>query len=313
VVTASSTTKIARSLTRVEGVAVRENEPLSRHTSFGIGGPADLFVIPRHAEALRQVIRISTDEGIEPVVLGNGTNLIVRDQGIRGVVVRIAGPLNHVRTEETLAVAEAGATLASICFLCAQNGLAGLEFAAGIPGTLGGGLIMNAGANGGEMGDVTEWVEIARPDGSLVRLDGSALDFAYRHSSLKANDGAIVRAGLRLEPGNRTEIHRRLCDVIALRCAKQPVSLPSAGCIFKRPDDDYAGRLLEEAGAKGMRVGGAAVSRKHANFVVNLGGATAADVLKLIEAARERVYEKFGVTLEPEVCIVGEGPDQDAA
>lgn len=291
---------------------MRENEPLSRHTSFGIGGPADLFVVPRDAEALRQVIRISTDEGIEPVFLGNGTNLIVRDEGVRGVVVRVAGPLNHIRTEGTLAVVEAGATLASICFFCAQNGLAGLEFTAGIPGTLGGGLVMNAGANGGEMGDVTEWVEIAQPDGSLVSLEGSALDFEYRHSSLKGTNGAIVRAGLRLEPGDPAEIHRRLCDAIAVRCARQPVSLPSAGCIFKRPEDDYAGRLLEQAGAKDMRVGAAAVSRKHANFVVNLGGATAADVLKLIEAARERVYEKFGVTLEPEVCIVGGGPDQDA-
>jgi len=299
-------TRIAQRLARGEGVTVRENEPLARHTSFGIGGPADVLVIPRDIEAVRGIMRITSDAGLEPLFLGNGSNVIVRDEGVRGVVVKIAGTLGRITTEGRLAIIEAGATLASVCFFCAQKGLAGLEFAAGIPGTLGGGLIMNAGANGGEMGDITEWVEIAEPDGSVTRIGGTELDFQYRHSSLQGAEGAIVRAGLRLEPGDCGEIHRRLCDAIVLRCAKQPVSLASAGCIFKRPGADHAGRLLEEAGAKDMRVGNAAVSTKHANFVVNLGGATATEVLNLIEAARTLVYEKFGVMLEPEVCVVGE-------
>lgn len=303
---ASTATKLARDLARVEGVIVTEDELLSRHTSFGIGGPADVFVVPSDARVLGEAMRISSDAGIEPLILGNGTNLIVRDSGVRGVVVKIAGALDHIATEGSLAIVEAGATLGSVCFSCAQKGLAGMEFAAGIPGTLGGALVMNAGANGGEIGEVTKWVEIVTPDGSVTRLEREDLHFEYRQSSLKGAEGAVVRAALRLEPDQPTEIHRRLCDKIAVRCARQPVSLASAGCIFKRPNDDFAGRLLEEAGAKGMRVGDAAVSSKHANFVVNLGEATAADVLKLIENVRGLVYDKSGVVLEPEVCIVGE-------
>jgi len=282
-------TKLASELARIDGATVREHEPLAKHTSFGIGGPADVFVTPEDVRAVQELLRTTADAGVQPVILGNGSNTIVRDEGVRGVVIRIAGTLGRIDTEGTLAVVEAGATLASVCFSCAQEGLSGLEFAAGIPGTLGGALIMNAGA-------------------TITRIDGDAVDFQYRHSSLREVEGTIVRAGLRLEPGDPTEIHQGLCDTIALRCAKQPVSLPSAGSIFKRPGGDFAGRLLEEAGAKGMRVGNAAVSDKHANFVVNLGGATADDVLELIEAARDLVYKKFDVLLELEVCVLGEGP-----
>jgi len=303
---AGTLTKLTQRLSEIEGVVVREGEPLAHHTSFGIGGPADLLVTPSNVEALQGLMRVLTEAGVRPAILGNGSNTIVRDEGVRGVVIRIAGTLSRIHTEGTLAIVEAGATLASICFYCAQHGLAGLEFAAGIPGTLGGGLIMNAGANGGEMADITEWVELVEPDGTIKRLEAADIDFDYRHSSLRDEPGVIVRAGLRLQPCDSREVHQRLCDTIAVRCAKQPVSRPSAGCIFKRPLGDYAGRLLEEAGAKGMRVGSAAVSDKHANFMVNLGGATADDVLKLIEEARELVHDKFGVWLEPEVCVLGE-------
>ncbi len=188
------------------------------------------------------------------------------------------------------------------------GGLTGLEFAAGIPGTLGGALIMNAGANGGEIGDITEWVDVVTATGDVRRLTHDELDFGYRHSALRDLGAAVLRVGLCLAEGDAGQIHCRLCDTIALRCATQPVSSPSAGSIFKRPEGDYAGRLLEEAGAKGMRVGRAAVSTKHANFVVNLGGATASDVIRLIDAARALVYERFGVLLEPEVCFAGEDP-----
>ncbi len=300
------TCSLARRLARIPHLELREAEPLSRHTSFGIGGPADLLVIPQRPEALREVIREATNAGIQALYLGNGTNLIVRDGGIRGLVIRTSGGLSDIAVEGTAATVECGVSLARLCFLCGERGLAGLEFAAGIPGTMGGALVMNAGANGGEIGDLIEWVEVVTPDGSCKRITRRNLDFGYRSSALRDLGLSILRARLRLRPDDPVEIHRKLCDTMALRCAKQPVSRFSAGSIFKRPDGDYAGRLLDEAGAKGMRVGRAAVSTKHANFMVNLGGATASDVIGLIEAARELVYAEFGVLLEPEVCIVGE-------
>lgn len=297
---------LARELRRIPGLELKEDEPLYRHTSFGIGGPADLLAIPSTPEALCRALAATREAGVEPLILGNGTNLIVRDGGIRGVVIRVAGEMSTVEFEGTCVSVEAGASLAAVCLQCAHRGLSGLEFAAGIPGTIGGALIMNAGAYGGEIGDVTRWVEIATPDGTIERMDSSELSFGYRRSVLRDLGHVVVRACLGLEEGNASEIHAKMCDTMETRCAKQPVSSPSAGSIFKRPEGDYAGRLLEAAGAKGMCVGRAAVSSKHANFVVNLGGATAADVIGLIEAARDLVYEKFGVMLEPEVCVAGE-------
>jgi len=293
-------------LVRIPGLELRENEPLSRHTSFGIGGPADLLVIPSGPEALCAALAATYDAGIEPLLLGNGTNLIVRDGGIRGVVIRITTEMSALTFDGTRATVEAGASLATVCLQCARRGLSGLEFAAGIPGTIGGALIMNAGAYGGEIGDVTEWVEVATPDGRIERLSGPELSFGYRHSALRGLGRTVVRAGLRLQEGDPSDIHAALCDTMSTRCEKQPVSSPSAGSIFKRPEGDYAGRLLEAAGAKGLCVGRASVSKKHANFVVNLGGATASDVVRLIGAARELVHDKCDVWLEPEVCIVGE-------
>ena len=297
---------LVRRLRQIADLELKEDEPLSRHTSFGIGGPADLLLIPSTPEALCAALAATRDAGMTPLILGNGTNLIVRDGGIRGVVIRVAGEMSAVEFEDTSVIVEAGASLAAACLQCAHRGLSGLEFAAGIPGTMGGALIMNAGAYGGEIGDITEWVEVATADGSIERMDGSELSFGYRRSILREQGHVVVRASLRLCEGDPSEIHANLCDTMEMRCARQPVSSPSAGSIFKRPEGDYAGRLLEAAGAKGMRVGRAAVSTKHANFMVNLGGATAADVIGLIEAAREVVFEKFGVMLEPEVCITGE-------
>ncbi|MGC9317075.1 MAG: UDP-N-acetylmuramate dehydrogenase [Armatimonadota bacterium] len=301
-----TTRSLARRLATIPGLEIRESEPLSRHTSFGIGGPADVLAIPSSPLALTELVRTAAELAVGPLYLGNGTNLIVRDGGIRGLVVRMAGGLAGINVEGTMAVVEAGAPLASVCFQCARRGLAGLEFAAGIPGTLGGALIMNAGANGGEIGDITQWVEVVAPHGAIERLRSDELDFGYRRSALRQRGLAVLRAGLHLEPSDPELIHCRLCDAMAARCSTQPVSMPSAGCIFKRPQGDYAGRLLEEAGAKGMRVGGAAVSTKHANFVVNRGGATASDVIELIERVRDLVHDRFGIMLEPEVCITGE-------
>lgn len=297
---------LVRRLRRIPELELREHEPLSRHTSFGIGGPADLLLLPGSPEALCAALSAAHAEGIRPLILGNGTNLIVRDGGIRGIVIRVAGEMSGMEFEGTSATVEAGAPLAVACLQCARRGLAGLEFAAGIPGTIGGALIMNAGAYGGEIGDITEWVEIATADGSIERIDRDELSFGYRRSPLRELGHVVVRASLRLSEGDPSAIHANLCETMETRCARQPVSSLSAGSIFKRPEGDYAGRLLEAAGVKGMCVGRAAVSKKHANFVVNLGGATAADVIGLIEAARDIVYDKFGVVLEPEVCVTGE-------
>ncbi len=302
-----SARELAERLARISGIEIRRDEPLARHTSFGVGGPAEILAIPSTLEALSEIVRVATEMRIDPVYLGNGTNLIVRDGGVRGLVVRMAHGLTRIEVEDDVVIAEAGAPLASVCVTAAKHGLSGLCFAAGIPGSLGGALIMNAGANGGEIADVTEWVDVVLPDGAIERIAGSDLSFGYRASALRDRGLVVARAGLRLEPGGHAEqIHFELCDAMELRCAKQPVSMPSAGSIFKRPSGDYAGRLLEAAGAKGMRVGRAAVSTKHANFIVNLGGATASDVIRLIENVRELVYETFGVMLEPEVCMVGE-------
>lgn len=300
------TRELAVQMAAIPDLELRRREPLSRHTSFGIGGPADVLAIPLSPDALSRVIAIAARVGVQPLFLGNGTNMIVRDGGVRGLVIRMAGGLSEIAVDDNRALVEAGASLAAVCFQCAQRGLSGLEFAAGIPGTLGGALIMNAGAYGGEIGEITEWVDVVTCAGEIRRLQHDELDFGYRRSALRDAGLAVLRAGLRLTPGDAAQIHCKLCDTIAERCGKQPVCSPSAGSIFKRPEGDYAGRLLEAVGAKGMRVGRAAVSTKHANFVVNLGGATAADVIKLIENVRALVYEKFGVLLEPEVCFVGE-------
>lgn len=297
---------LVRELAALPDLEIREREPLSRHTSFGIGGPADLLVLPGSPGALSGVVRLTSDTGLTPLYVGNGTNLIVRDGGIRGLVVRLGEPLGRIEIDGRDVTVEAGAALATLCVRCAERGLSGLEFAAGIPGTVGGALIMNAGANGGEIGEITRWVDVLTREGVTERLDRDELRFGYRVSTLRELALPVLRAGLRLRSGDPERIHCRLCDTMAERCAKQPVSMPSAGSIFKRPEGDYAGRLLEEAGAKGMRVGRAAISTKHANFVVNLGGATAADVIGLIKRAQALVRERFGVMLEPEVCIAGE-------
>ncbi len=293
-------------LQRVPDLQVETGVPMSLHTSFGIGGPADILVTPITAEALAQTLKVLHDAGEKPLVLGKGTNMLVLDGGIRGVVLKLAGGMQSVMIEDDTVTAESGARLACICRTCADNGLSGLEWAAGIPGTLGGALNMNAGANGGEIGQLTEWVTVATYCGELMTLNRDELSFGYRTSIFQTMDAVIARACLKLEHSCAADVRKKMHDVVQLRCEKQPVAMPSAGCVFKRPLNDYAGRLLEEAGAKGMQVGGAVVSPKHANFIVNVGGATAQDVLELIDLVQGRVRELFGVELHTEVCVVGE-------
>ena len=301
--------QLAAGLARLADVTVLAEEPLARHTSFGIGGPAEALVLPHGAQALSAVMAWLAVGGQRPLLLGNGTNLLVSDAGVRGVVVKLAGGLRGMELRSERLVAAAGEALAAVGDRAAQAGLSGLEYIAGIPGTVGGAVIMNAGAFDAEIAQVVEWAEVVDPQGQFRRLGREDLDFGYRRCALRDAGSALSRVGLRLVPGDPASIHRRMCETLERRCAKQPVAQRSADCIFKRPPGDYAGRLVEAVQGKGLRVGGAEVSPKHANFIVNTGGATAHDVLELIRLVQHRVREEFGVELEPEICLVGE-PDR---
>ena len=292
-------------LRALSGVTVLENEPLSAHTSFGIGGPADLLVIPHDPQALLAVQSALCEAGVSPIFLGNGTNVLISDAGLRGVVVKLAGGLLGMSANGGTLTAAAGESLQAVCHHAAEAGLSGLEFAGGIPGTVGGAVIMNAGAHGGEMAEVVDWVEVGRA-GELVRLSREDLSFGYRESLVHGGTDAVMRVGLRLTPDTREGAHLRICEILQRRCSKQPVTRRSAGCVFKRPRGDYAGRLVEAAGGKGLRIGDAAISGKHANFIVNLGQARARDVRELIETVRERVRQRFDVELETEIIMLGD-------
>lgn len=287
-------------------VEVREHEPMSQHTSFGLGGPADLYAIPHSLDGLRRLLVTCTDSGLPCHVIGNGTNVIVRDGGLRGVVIQIADNLSALRREDCYIIAESGASLAQVCMFAADEGLAGVGFASGIPGTVGGAVWMNAGANGGEIGQHVERVRAFDWSGDEVVLTRDELGFSYRYSHLQDRPLVVSEVTFNLCSGDSGDLHEELCEIVERRCEKQPLNVRSAGSIFKRPPEDFAGRLIEAIGGKGLRVGGAEISPKHAGFIVNLGDATAADVLELIRIVRERVHDQHGVWLEPEVRVIGE-------
>lgn len=293
-------------LASLREVEVRENEPMSRHTSFAIGGPADLFAVPQSLQGLRDLLAACTQSGLPVCIVGNGSNLLVRDGGIRGVVIQIADNLAAVRRVGCRLLAEGGASLARLCMFAADEGLGGLGWAAGIPGTVGGAVWMNAGANGGEIGQFVVQVRAFDRSGQEILLSQTDLDFSYRHSALQNTPLVVAEVTFDLCNGDCGELHEELCTIVERRCEKQPLNFPSAGSVFKRPPGDYAGRLIEASDGKGMRVGDAEVSPKHAGFIVNRGHATAADVLELIRQLREKVHAEHGVWLEPEVQVVGE-------
>ena len=293
----------------VDGVELRFNEPLSAHTSLGVGGPADIFAIPHSVDALARTIRYASENAIPCFVLGEGTNIVVRDGGIRGMVIHVGSNLAEITRVGDTVTAQAGARVALVCRRCCEWGLSGFEFAAGIPGSVGGALVMNAGAYGGDMADVVAWVLAIDGEGRERRLLPGEMDLGYRHSVFMGSGLVIAEAAFTLTPGDCRHVRDLVYDTIEKRCSGQPVAQRSAGSVFKRPEGDYAGRLLEEAGAKGLRVGGAKISEKHANFIVNCAGATAAEVLALIDLVRERVHETSGVWLESEVLVVGEDPE----
>lgn len=285
-------------------MTVEHDVPMSRHTSFRIGGPARRMAFPESREQLVILLGLAEECGVQPFLLGRGTNLLVSDRGLDTLVIKTAERMTGIRRLDDVTLeADAGVLLSRLAVYAQQAGLAGLEFAHGIPGTLGGGVVMNAGAYGGELKDVVTEVTALYPDGVKV-LTPAELDFSYRHSVFSAGEGIVLGAKVKLESGDPDAIKAKMDDLMARRKASQPLELPSAGSTFKRPTGYYAGPLIEGCGLKGCRVGGAEVSSKHAGFVVNVGGATCADVLALIEKVQKTVYDAHGVMLEPEVKII---------
>ncbi len=286
--------------------AVRLEEPMKAHTSFRIGGPAELFLTPENAAQLAEAIQILRRHEIPVFILGNGSNLLVRDKGIRGAVVQLSGCMSALETDGTALYAEGGALLSAAAAKAAEAGLTGLEFASGIPGSIGGAVMMNAGAYGGEMKDVLESVDVLTQDLRRETLPVEQLGLSYRHSSLAERGDIVLGARFQLEQGDLQAIQVRMVELAEQRREKQPLQYPSAGSTFKRPEGYFAGKLIQDAGLKGKTIGGAQVSEKHAGFLINTGSATAGEMLELIAFCQRTVEEKFGVRLETEVRIVGE-------
>mgnify|MGYP004655346439 CR=1 FL=1 len=283
-----------------------ENESMSRHTTFKIGGGAEMYVSVGSAEELSKLIKLAKEKNIPITVIGNGSNILVSDKGIRGLVIEIGKNMAEYEVKGNIILAQAGILLKKVASIAASLSLSGLEEVSGVPGTLGGGIFMNAGAYGGEIKDVVKSVTYVDDNGDIHKIDGKDCDFGYRKSIFSDGGRYIVSAELELKPGKLDEINEKMADYTKRRREKQPLSYPSAGSTFKRPEGCFAGGLIEHAGLKGYKSGGAMISDLHAGFVINCGGATAKDVLDVINHAKETVLEKFGVELEPEVRILGE-------
>ncbi|BAF60040.1 MAG: UDP-N-acetylmuramate dehydrogenase [Pelotomaculum sp.] len=284
---------------------VRAGEPMKKHTTWRIGGPSDVFVEPEGREELRRVVCYASRRDAPLYVIGNGSNLLVADGGVRGIVVKIGKGLSRISIKGNKIIAEAGARLAGVAAAAGEAGLGGFEFLAGIPGTIGGAVAMNAGANGFSLGNLVEEVLLLDFHGEFCRKTKEEMKFGYRSSIIQKAPLILVEALFSCYPRNKEEIREEMERFLARRKLTQPLCYPSAGSVFKNPPGDTAGRLIEMAGLKGMRVGDAQISTLHANFIVNLGSATARDVLALIEKAREAVLARFGVELKLEVKIIG--------
>ena len=290
-----------------ESAEIIEDAPMARYTSFRAGGAADLMVIPEDAQTLRQILQLLSEEECPFVLLGNGTNILVRDGGYRGVIVKPGEGFQNIRTEGNELVCGSGALLSVIAKAALHEGLAGFEFASGIPGSVGGAVFMNAGAYGGEIKDVLKEAALVSKDGRKeYTASAEELDLGYRHSALQESGDVVTEVRIALQPGDPEAIRERMAELTRKRNEKQPVSYPSAGSFFKRPEGYFAGKLIQDAGLKGLTVGGAQVSELHAGFIINTGGATAADILQLMDIVRGVVFEQNGVMLEPEVRIIGE-------
>ena len=290
----------------VDAAKIQKDEPMKKHTTFRIGGPADYFIMPSNEKELAETIRVCREFSILIYIVGNGSNLLVGDKGFRGAIIQLYKSMGTFQVEGNQITAQAGCSLAQIANAALDAALTGFEFAAGIPGTLGGAVVMNAGAYGGEMKDVILWSDVLTEDGEFLRLSGEELELGYRTSVIQKKHYFVLGAALRLKKGDQNEIRSVMKELKEKRVSKQPVEYPSAGSTFKRPEGYFAGKLIMDTGLRGFSVGGAQVSEKHCGFVINKGGATAEEVQLLMKEVADRVEEKFGVRLEPEVKMLGE-------
>lgn len=282
------------------------DEPMKKHTTFRIGGPSDYFVLPKNIEEVKGVIALCKEKEVPFYILGNGSNLLVSDDGFRGVIIQLYKNMSHIEVEGNAIRAQVGALLSKIAAEALQNGLTGFEFASGIPGTLGGAVVMNAGAYGGEMKDVLIEVTALTQDGEVKVLKKEELDLGYRTSVVGKKGYIALEAVVELQKGNPDEIKATMDDLKEKRTTKQPLEYPSAGSTFKRPEGYFAGKLIQDTGLRGFSVGGAQISEKHCGFVINKDHATAKDVAELMREVSDRVEAKFGVPLEPEVKKLGD-------
>lgn len=292
------------------GILGKENvfkeEPMSRHTTFRAGGAADFFVTPEKEGQVRKTVSFLKEAGVPFYIMGNGSNLLVGDRGYRGVLLQICKKMNRIRIQDTVIQAQAGALLSKIAAEAQAEGLTGFEFASGIPGSLGGAVMMNAGAYGGEMKQVLTQAQVLNASGEIEDVLAEEMELGYRSSVFSRNGGVILSASIQLEPGDPSAIQSRMEELKFLRTSKQPLEYPSAGSTFKRPEGYFAGKLIQDAGLRGFQVGGAQVSEKHCGFVINKDQASAMDIRSLMEQVSEKVYAQFGVRLEPEVKLIGE-------
>ena len=280
---------------------VIQNEPMKRHTTFRIGGPCDIFIKPRSIEEIRQIIEVVKENKVPYYVVGNGSNLLVSDDGYRGVIINLFNNFSDITVEGNTITASAGALLGKIGYTALKNSLTGFEFATGIPGTLGGAVVMNAGAYGGEIKDVLSEVTVLTKEGELLTLKADELELGYRTSIIAKKDYIVLEGKIQLKPGEPDKIKAVIDDLAFRRRDKQPLEYPSAGSTFKRPKDNFAGKLIMDAGLRGYTLGGAMVSDKHCGFVINKGDATCEDVIKLTDHVKEEVKNQFGIELELEV------------
>ena len=282
------------------------DEPMKKHITFRVGGPADYFVIPSTVEEVKEIVALCKKEGMPYYILGNGSNLLVGDKGYRGVMIQIYKEMSGIEVDGEIIRVQAGALLSRIGVTALEAELQGFEFAAGIPGTMGGAVVMNAGAYGGEMKDILVDATVLTPEGEVLVLKNEELELGYRTSVIAKKNYIVLEATVKLAKGSKEEIRGRMDELKVQRTTKQPLEYPSAGSTFKRPTGYFAGKLIQDAGLRGFQVGGAQVSEKHCGFVINKDNATAADVVELMKQVADKVHAEFGVTLEPEVKRIGE-------
>lgn len=295
---------------KIKGI-VRADEPMSKHTSFVIGGPADIFAEPADTDDISALLQEAGRLGLPWTAVGDGQNLLVADRGIRGIVIRLGKPMSYIRVDGSLVTAGAGAKLTKTMDVAIQHSLAGLEGCTGVPGTVGGAIVMNAGTRYGWVGDVTKSVTVVESDGRVRVLTPDEVEFGYRSSGLQGKKLIVAEAQFELQPGNQQELTSTVQRLKRRRSQTQPSAVKSAGCVFRNPDNEHASQMIDEVGAKGLRIGDAEVSEKHANYLINTGGATAAQIRELGEKVRQMVQDRFGVLLEYEVKMIGDWEDSE--